>query len=276
MGLNQKNEILIGEGWVRHARPAAKNSKTNFFSFLIRKKTVSHSFSYPLFNLLVPVYNEEALASLKNHFFISLSSKDYLDSKEGSLKKNVKEFLKSELNYSCDQVWLQTLPRTFGYVFNPVSFWYCYQGKNLDAVLCEVNNTFGDRHFYFINEIGKKSTAVHKAVKSFHVSPFFALEGYYTFEFKEIENGNEVRIKLFDHSGLKLDTQIALSHSPLAQVTSFYFLKKYGWITLMVILRIHYQAFKLWKKGADFFKRPEPPKESITYDSTEYKQSRSL
>lgn len=276
MDLKAKNKILIGEGFVWHSRPNISIQKESFLRKIRKFFNLSNSFSYPIFNLLIPIHEECALSSLEKGLFISLSSKDYLKSKNSSLKKEFLDFIQTELDYTCDKVWLQTLPRMFGYTFNPVSFWYCYKDGNLDAVLCEVNNTFGDRHFYFIEDLGSTHAKSHLARKTFHVSPFLDIKGHYNFKFLESEKENEVRIQLFENSELKIDTKIKLKYQLFENISSFYIFKKFGWMTIMVILRIHMQAIILWIKGAIFFRRPSPPKEQITYEFTEYKQSSSI
>ena len=223
-----------------------------------------NAFKYSIFNLLIPVHEDSAVRSLTNEKLISLRTTDYLEGRPGSLFENAQAFLAKEMNYSCDKIWLQTLPRILGYVFNPVSFWYCYKGETLDAVLCEVNNTFGDRHFYFVKSQNVLD-GIHQATKKFHVSPFFPIEGDYTFEFKKSFTDTDTRIQLHSGMELKLDTRIRLKLRSFRDVTKSELFKKYGWMTVMVIIRIHYQALKLWLKGVPFFTRPQPPKEKISY-----------
>ncbi len=276
MDLKDLNTVLIGEGLVWHSRPPIHISQKSFIGRMRKKFKLPFSFTYPIFNLLVPVHNENVLRSLEKGFFLSLKPKDYLNSKEASLKEKFLEFIGKELNYTCDQIWLQTLPRMFGYVFNPVSFWYCYREGKLDSVLCEVNNTFGDKHFYFIKDVDSSNAKIHQTTKKFHVSPFLDIKGHYTFKFTESEKENEVSIQLFNKSELKISTKIKLHYQLLEKYSSLYILRKYGWMTLMVIIRIHVQALVLWMRGADFFKRPSPPKENITYEYTTPKQSSSI
>lgn len=267
MDLTSQSKLLFGEGWVMHSRPLSVEQKPSLLvRFLGNRFSLANSFRYPIFNILVPVNEESEIEILEKRLLFSVQTSDYLDGCHGSLKERIQFFLKSELNYYCDQVWLQTIPRVFGYVFNPVSFWYCYKNKKLDAVLCEVNNTFDDRHFYFIRVEDQNSGKSCNTVKRFHVSPFLDIKGHYKFEFRFQNQRNEVKIRLYEGDKLKLDTNIKLELKPFEQVSSFAVIKKYGWMTVMIVIRIHFQALKLWLKGAKFFKRPEPPKEKLTYD----------
>ena len=83
------------------------------------------------------------------------------------------------------EIWLQAFPRVLGYVFNPVSFWFCHkQDGRLRAVLAEVRNTFGEKHYYLLDTGTAMPYGVELiARKIFHVSPFCAVEGLYRFHF---------------------------------------------------------------------------------------------
>ncbi len=103
---------------------------------------------------------------------------------QGSLQELIN---KQDHPFKIEDVLLITLPRVLGYAFNPISFWFCFDAReDLRAVLCEVNNTFGERHGYLCmkNEgkvIGKDDLI--KSQKVFHVSPFYSLTGEYVFRF---------------------------------------------------------------------------------------------
>ena len=82
------------------------------------------------------------------------------------------------------EVWLHCYPRVLGYIFKPVSFWYCHRADgSLAAVVVEVNNTFGERHCYLLAEPGLAFGRELRASKVFHVSPFCDVEGSYRFRF---------------------------------------------------------------------------------------------
>lgn len=248
----KSDDVWLGEGWVSHARPKS----------LEGGRTIrANSFRYPIFNVLIPV-NNHPVVGLPS--VLSVDAMNYLEGGGKSLGQEVQEFLEINLNYRPDSIWLQTLPRMFGYVFNPVSFWFCYKAGCLDAVLVEVNNTFGDRHHYFLDDLKNSKTPTRVLKKDFHVSPFFPIAGHYEFEFFKSMDRSLVKISLKDGEQLKLYTEISLNLRPIRGLSSFYFIGKYGWLTPMVVLKIHYQALKLWWKGAKFYSRPLPPSEKIT------------
>lgn len=166
-------------------------------------------------------------------------------------------------------VHLHTFPKVLGYVFNPVSFWYFHNDKQqCRVILCEVNNTFGERHFYLLNAPGP-GTALNKgmllhAKKEFHVSPFFPVSGRYEFRFVSSENHSLARINYFEGAVQQLSTSVS---GKLVHPSSLLWgktLLKYGWFTLAVVLKIHWQAVKLLFKGAKFHGKPSPPSKTIT------------
>lgn len=265
MDVKLNDTVMLGEGSVLHARnPLASTDQD-------RSKRVSHTFRYRIFNLLIPVQNEESVKTISRIFGISVSAKDYLDGTGQSLNQSVRRFLLENLDYTCNAIWLQTLPRMFGYVFNPVSFWYCYRDENLDAVLCEVNNTFGERHFYFVTNSEDGTWATARLPKQFHVSPFFDTSGEYTFKFQSNEELKLAEIKLWSGDLLKLDTHIKLRMKPLEDVSAYYLFSKYGWMSLLIFVRIHLQAFRLWMKGVGFFRKPKPPEHQVTTNGVSQK-----
>lgn len=165
------------------------------------------------------------------------------------------------------KVLLLAQPRVLGHVFNPVSFWLCHdQDGVLRAVIAEVSNTFGDRHSYLchhddMREITKAETL--KAQKIFHVSPFQDIAGGYTFRFDIQPDRIGIWIDFSeDHAGL-----IATLTGPRKPLTNAGILRSmlrrpFG--SRRVLALIHWQALKLWWKGAGYRPRPEPPVDEVS------------
>lgn len=236
-----------------------------------RSETAQNSFSYPSYSLLFNCDDEkDLLASLKNRFgrVISFNGQDYLRGADGTLKANITKFLFETCGYSASEVWLQTYPKVFGYSFNPVNFWLCRRNDRLEAILVEVNNTFGERHFYWIKPDRDQqisSDQWYQAEKVFHVSPFFPVDGFYRFRFQVSDESTRFDINYHSPDGkLRLATWVDGKVSPLNSVTLFSLLRKYGWLSVVVVLRIHYQALKLAWKRVKFFRKPPPPKQEVT------------
>lgn len=172
------------------------------------------------------------------------------------------------------KVYLITMPRVWGYGFNPISFWLFFdEDSSLQSVIADVNNTFGETHHYLIRdkEDGKLSPHKHyEAEKVFHVSPFMPITGTYSFRFKVPEDFGKTNAPVGFWIDYAIDGEKVLLTSmtgnlkPLTQRCLLKSLIHYPFMAILVIGRIHYQALKLWMKGIRYYSKPHPPKESMT------------
>lgn len=238
-----------------------------------RSETAENSFRYPILNICFPVARQEELKTLLTEKFswFGFKPETYLENNSQNLEKAVADLVLERFGYSCKNAVLQTIPSMFGFVFNPVNFWYFFDSdyKILEAVLCEVNNTFGERHFYWLFEKGADLNGQWLiSKKEFHVSPFFDLSGHYKFKFiiKDLRLESHIQYINSDHS-LRLVTWIKGELSELSHFSQFNLLLRYGWMTPLVLLRIHYQAAKLYVKKVKFFSKPQTPEKEVTYGS---------
>lgn len=171
------------------------------------------------------------------------------------------------------EIWLHTFPRVLGFAFKPVSFWFCHRGDgSLRAIVCEVNNTFGERHCYLLGGDSVRFGAELSARKAFHVSPFCAVEGVYRFRFMLAERAGPgyrtgkahharvvARIEHDDARGPLLVASLSGQAEPLCDVAALKAFFLYPLLTLAVVVRIHWQALKLWCKRVPFHGKPVPP-----------------
>jgi len=181
------------------------------------------------------------------------------------------------------EVVLQTMPRLFGYAFNPVSFFFCYDiNTQLRAVIAEVSNTFGERYNYVVTHADHRPIKSHdrmKARKSFHVSPFFPLNGEYEFRFGGTPQA-PVAIINYDVAGTDgaaarhhdanrgdghygLRTWLRGDAAPLTGQTLRRAIWRFPLLTFGVITRIHWQALRLWIHKVTFFTKPDLPTPSL-------------
>ncbi|WP_425074258.1 DUF1365 domain-containing protein [Sagittula sp. S175] len=161
---------------------------------------------------------------------------------------------------------LLTQPRLLGHVFNPVSFWLAYDDAGLRAVIAEVTNTFGDRHSYLCaKEDGTVIGASDRiaAQKVFHVSPFQPIEGGYTFRFDIRDDRLGIWIDL-DHAGGGVIATLVGPRKPLTNGAILWSALRRPFGARRVLALIHWQALKLWWKGAGYRVRPEPPAETVS------------
>lgn len=170
------------------------------------------------------------------------------------------------------EIMLQTMPRLFGYQFNPVSFYFCHdRDAALRAVICEVSNTFGERHHYLVAHTDHRPIQARDRIyaqKMFHVSPFFPLGGDYEFRFGGTPDAPVAMINYTAQStddarsgngqyGLR--TWLRGRAQPLNAATMYGALCRFPLLTFGVIARIHWQALRLWLLKVSFFSKPSLP-----------------
>jgi DUF1365 family protein len=169
----------------------------------------------------------------------------------------------------CDGVpVLMTMPRMLGYVFNPVSFWFCHDREGgLRAVLCAVNNTFGESHCYLVHRSDHGPIQPDEWLegrKVFHVSPFLPIEGGYRFRFRLDDARVHVDVNYHDAQGLILATSVGGRREALTDRTVLRRFLLNPLMTVGVVARIHWQALHLWRKRAKFYTKPAMPDEFVT------------
>jgi hypothetical protein len=167
------------------------------------------------------------------------------------------------------EVWLHTYPRVLGYVFKPVSFWYCHRADgSLAAIVAEVNNTFGERHCYLLYGPGLAWGQELRTRKVFHVSPFCRVHGVYRFRFMRTADRTVARIDHDDEDGALLETSVSGQLQPLTPASARAAFFGMPLMSLGVIARIHWQALRLWLKRVPFFSKPAAPDAFITRGPT--------
>ncbi|MFD0981526.1 DUF1365 domain-containing protein [Tropicimonas aquimaris] len=165
------------------------------------------------------------------------------------------------------RILLLAQPRILGHVFNPVSFWLCHDAEgDLRVVIAEVTNTFGDRHSYLCHrdDTGPiRAGDTIEAVKLFHVSPFQPVDGGYTFTFDIRPDHIGIRID-YRHAKGGLMATLTGPRRPLRTTGLLRACLRRPFGSVRVLALIHWQALKLWWKGAPFRPRPEPPMQEVS------------
>jgi len=164
-------------------------------------------------------------------------------------------------------------PRILGHVFNPVAFWLCHgQDGTLRCVIAEVTNTYGDRHSYLChNDDQSPITAASDlaARKLMHVSPFQPVEGGYRFRFDIRPDQVNIRIDYGHsaeggHGGGGLVATLTGARRPATTASLLGAMLRRPFGSRRVLALIHWQALKLWWKGAGFRHRPAPPTDEVS------------
>ena len=240
-----------------------------------RLRPVSNAFRHRVFFLRFPL---SRLAELPNALFavnrFNLFSFHFADHGDGGDPERwVRDLLAREgVADAGGDIELQTFPRVLGYVFNPVSFWFCHRADgSLRAIVAEVNNTFGERHCYLLQ--GRRARGIAtgetlEARKVFHVSPFCEIEGGYRFRFHMADRPDGARaVARIDHhdaAGALLQTSISGSARAFGAAGLLAMFFTHPLMSVGVVARIHWQALRLWVKGVPFVRKPAPPTEFVS------------
>jgi DUF1365 family protein len=206
---------------------------------------------------------ENALLSREKWNVFSFFRKDYGDRKTAPLAWVRGLLAQYEMTQADGKVVLLTLPRVLGYVFNPISLYFCLDAQGqVRAVVSEVTNTFKDRHSYIsFHDDHRPITQddMLEARKMMHVSPYCEVKGHYVFRFAYREDKIGVWIDYHDEDGVLIHTALTGKRQELSALSLAGCFVRYPFITLKVIVLIHYQALKLWLKGIRYRTRPQPP-----------------
>ena len=228
-----------------------------------RFKPKKHFFSYKTFSLMIDL-NEIKDLDKKIRFFsynkfniLSFYNTDHGPRDGSSLNKWVKKTLsKAKINIKEGSIKLLCFPRFFGYVFNPLSIFYCYdKNLKLKAVLYEVKNTFNEQHTYVFRNSSSSDLIFHKCNKKFYVSPFIEMRTFYNFRLLKPGKNLNVLIKQNDASGLLLVAQQVGKIIDLSAKNLFFEFLTHPLMSFKVILAIHFEAFRLWFKGIKHVKK---------------------
>ena len=242
------NQAQIGFGQVRHTR----------------LRPVRHAFAYPTYFLMLPMRSLGGTAlAINRRAALSFYDCDHGDG-QGSALDWMEALLQREGILDADgEIWLHCYPRVFGHTFKPVSFWYCHRlDASLRAIVVEVNNTFGERHCYVLDQ--PSYGVALTAAKVFHVSPFCPVEGGYRFRFMRSGDRTVARVDYDDSQGALIETSVSGHLQAITPASIRHALWRYPAMTLGVVARIHWQAFCLWRKRVHFFRKPVPPQDFVT------------
>ncbi len=233
-----------------------------------RIRPKKHRFSYRVASWLVDL---DELGELdKNHRWFSRNrfnlfsfyDEDYGDRTKTPLKKQIQQRLHKEGISSPDKILLLCYPRVFGYVFNPLSVYYCFHSGYVSAMVYEVSNTFGERHFYVVPQTkteGAKPVQRHLAVKKMHVSPFFPMECYYQFKTRIPYQKTYLAICLNDRKGKLFSAVFSGEKKEISDRQLMQLAFQLPLQTIKVIIAIHWEALRLWLKGIKVFSHSPLP-----------------
>jgi len=251
-------QSAIYEGWVRHRRFTP----------------TGHAFRYKLFMMyldldeLPQLFHGHLIWGCERPALGSFHRADYLGDPTRPLKDAVADVVEARLGRRPrGAVRLLTHLRYFGYAFNPISIYYCFDGARLDAIVLEVTNTpWGERHCYVLDAAAAGSGRCLRFCepKAFHVSPFMAMDFTYRFALGIPGDRLVTHMDCVADSGTTLDATLCLQRQPWNRSTLTRTLLRFPWMTVKVVAAIYWQSLRLWWKRIPYV--PHPMKSSPDED----------
>ncbi len=244
----------------------------------MRMTPFAHKFRYRVFSMLLDIdrlaetCHPLRFLSLDGFNLLSFHRRDHGHRDGRDLRQWVEAQLAAKGRPMPHRVWLLSFPRILGYAFNPLSVYFCEDEQgDLQSVVYEVKNTFGDQHPYVVDATADPDGASrHGHGKGFFVSPFIGMDQTYRFTVRKPVTRLAVKIRQHDSDGPWLIATQTGVRRPLTDRSLFAQWARHPMMTLKVIAAIHWQALKLWLKGATFhrYRGPYPEQPDQTPEKT--------
>jgi DUF1365 family protein len=235
-----------------------------------RQNPAQHQFAYRLFMVyldldeLPHIFQRYWLWSATRPNVARFKRSDHLGDPRTSLSDAVRDLVTEHTGQRPEgPIRLLTQLRYFGYGFNPVSFYYCFDGagERVETIVAEVNNTpWGEQHCYVLNadqDLGRHGHMRFQMHKAFHVSPFMPMEIDYDWRFSEPNEDLSVHMENYTGVGKIFDATLTLRRRPMSRAHLASVLIQYPLITVKVIGAIYFQALRLWLKRVPFYNHPK-------------------
>lgn len=250
----------IYEGTVRHRRSAP----------------VHHAFRYSIFMLyldlddLPELFQGRWLWSAHAPNVAWFRRRDHLGDPHIPLDRNVRDLVEAQTGHRpAGPIRLLTHLRYFGYGFNPVSFYFCFDPADslLETIVAEVTNTpWGEQHCYVLGEsldegIGRRHR--YRFGKQFHVSPFIGMDVDYDWRFNTPGSRLAVHMENLRDGKRFFDATMVLRRQEITGASFARVLAQYPLMTMRIIGAIHWQALRLWLKRCPLYPHPHAQRHSI-------------
>ena len=238
-----------------------------------RSRPKRHHLKYDAFYMLLDLDELDRMHrklkwfSVNSFNFFSFFDRDHGPATDEPLRPWVENHLRrAGIELDKGKIQILCLPRILGYAFNPLTVYFCYDGKNeLTAILYEVSNTFGERHSYLF-QAGKNEDGLyrHDCEKRFYVSPFMNVEGRYFFRIRTPAQKLFLHIHQTDEEGPLFDAWVRGHRMNMSDRNLLSAIIKFPFLTFKVVAGIHWEALRLWLKGVGLKPRPKAPEQEVT------------
>ncbi|NIM52217.1 MAG: DUF1365 family protein [Gemmatimonadales bacterium] len=234
-----------------------------------RTRPVAHAFRYRLFMMyldldeLPELFDGRWLWSARRFAPAWFRRGDYLGDPSVPLATAVRDLAERRTGRRpTGPIRLLTHLRYFGYVMNPVSFYYCFdqEGETVETILAEITNTpWNERHTYVLgpaDNLENGRVKRRQIAKAFHVSPFMSMDQWYDWRFSTPGRRLVVHMQNFAEGRKLFDATLALRRRQITGRSLAATLARYPLMTARVVAAIYWQALRLWAKRAPFYVHP--------------------
>ena len=233
----------------------------------------NHKFTYKTLSLLIDLdelenINKLLFFSINKFNLFSFNFKDHGNRREEInpkhfIKKNIIKKFNDKNNY---KIYIYCTPSFLGYVFNPISIYLCKNIKNEIKYICyEVKNTHHEQHCYFLKIKKKKRKIFSNLSKKFYVSPFLEMKLKYKFYLLNNNKRFLLNIDVYKKNQIMLKTGISSKDVKLNNISLIFNLIKNLFFAQKIMILIHYQAIKIFKKQKSFFSKPMKKNDTVSF-----------
>lgn len=230
-----------------------------------RFQPAHHQFTYSLFMAFLDVDRiPETMArsrwSSYNRFnWASFHERDHFGDPSQPLRERLRTDAAAHgIEFPDGPVFLLTHLRYLGYCFNPISLFFCYDhDRELKAILCEVNSTFGESRNYWLGAHNRLGAGLKfHSPKKMHVSPFMGMNLDYEFVFTQPAERLVAHMNTLDTGASFFDATLTLDREAWTSANLTKALVKQPWMTAKIIAAIHWEALRLWWKRVPVHTHP--------------------